>query len=112
MNTTLFDFKNQQAAYDAAHKVEVDRLTAEQDDAGFRHPDKFLGILDDIAGALGADAANLCSDVSEEDEAIDACENWIVENVSNADTRARVLAILTSYGVEAGTQRIHDALVA
>lgn len=68
-------------------------------------------IADDTKASLGADAANACSDdEGEQDEAIAFCEDWIADNVTNADVKARILCVLDGLGIEEGTERIRSEI--
>lgn len=71
----------------------------------------FDDLIDEAKGSLGSIAANACSDDEREQEkAISLCEDWVADNISNADIEAWILCALDTLGIDEGTAAIDEAV--
>jgi len=90
----------------------IDTLSRALENSGDVSDEFYWTQIDDLKGHLGEECANACSgDLQDQDDAISDAENWVADNISNADHETWVAAVLTLQGDEEGERIIREHLM-
>lgn len=76
------DFKNDVAAAQEKHGTLIAELEADLLGVSWEVSESYMEFTDELAGDLGARAANCCEAGQDQEEAISTCESYVSEQVA------------------------------